>query len=103
MLPMIDCPWCATSFTRRRHDQCFCTPTCQAAFNRQAKVEGARIVHLAKVWRAGRGSTDVAKRAFQELTSILDLMNAEDREKGRNLAKHVGRILERGRYIDRRR
>lgn len=99
------CPQCGTDFTpwgTRGGQRRFCTPKCRADFNARAKVEGALIISLAKAWRVNRGKGETAKAAFSEMVSILDMLNARDREMGRpNVTGHVGRLVGSGRYIDR--
>lgn len=102
------CPQCGAPFAPwnakggRRN---FCSGECRAAFHARAKLEGALIVQLAKAWRAQRGSGEIAKAAFKELCSALDMLNARDREMGRPaVTDHVGRLLGSGfRVIDRTR
>ena len=96
------CPNCGTLFPKTRCDKRFCSSDCQVKWQARQKVEGALIVSLAKVWRKHRGTTDVAKKAFSELVSILDFLNAEDREAGRpDASEHVRATLASGRFIDR--
>lgn len=55
-------------------------------------------------WRAGRGSGDMAKRAFAEVCAISDVFNAEARTAGRPpISQFVEASLYQGQHMDRRR
>ena len=102
--PPVLCPTCGSPFSRwgRGGQRNFCSPTCRQDFAARAKVEGALIVQLAKAWRAERGGGEVGKAAFQELCTVLDMLNARDREAGRPpVTQYVRRALLQGRTIDR--
>jgi hypothetical protein len=102
----IDCPECGTTAWRwvRGGERAFCSPACRLSFNARAKVEGASVITLAKAWRKARGSGELGKACFAELTTILDELNARDHDEGKpDIRHHAARLLARGRHIDRRR
>jgi len=79
----------------------FCDTACRVAFANREKAQGAVLVSIAKVWRRKRGSGDLAKAAFAEMNSILDLLNEQDRKEGRpSLDDYVASLI-REPYMDR--
>src|SRR4028118_1076307 len=102
----IVCPECSepTYAWGRGGSKQFCSPKCRMAFHARAKVEGAAIIALAKVWRRNRGSGETAREAFAEMVRILDSFTTADIAAGRpNPTDYVKRLLSSGyRYMDRR-
>jgi endogenous inhibitor of DNA gyrase (YacG/DUF329 family) len=98
------CPECGTLIPSnlKGRDREFCKEACKQVFRNRLAVRGKAIAALAQAWRIDRGSGDVAKQCFAELTSILDLFNSEDRDAGRpRPTEYARRLLQQGRYIDR--
>lgn len=87
----------------------FCSNDCRNDWGYRAKVEGAAIVTIAKIWAANRQGNDVGNKAFARLREALDLMNQEDAKAGRHRLKaggpldpYIRAVLDEP-YIDRRR
>src|SRR3990172_11315739 len=61
----------------------YCSKACKDEFGNRLSSRGKAIAGWAMAWRVDRGSGEIAKGAFQQLCSILDLFNAEDIEAAR--------------------
>ncbi|MBA2717735.1 MAG: hypothetical protein H0U52_00640 [Chloroflexi bacterium] len=61
----------------------FCADKCRSAWAAREKAEGAVLITVARIWRKTRGAGEIGKRAFEEMTSILDKLNAKHSEEGR--------------------
>lgn len=76
-----NCPECMTSFEvvkKQGKARTFCTPECKAASASRRTTRGKALVAIAQGWRQSRGSGDVGKFLFAEMTAMLDQFNAED-------------------------
>lgn len=77
------CPECGITFHTTHPTKRFCDPAHTLAYGNREAVHGKAMASMEKAWRLKRGSGPVGKAAFQELCSILDALNAEDREEKR--------------------
>lgn len=87
------CPECGETFTATHHAQGFCTTDHQQAFHNLMAKRGKVMTSLVLSWRRGRGSSDVAKYAFEQMSALADIYNAEDVAAGRR----PGLVVERKR------
>lgn len=100
------CPECGaeTGPGTRGIMKIFCCAAHRHKYHARSKARGQALVPLLLAWRTGRGGTDVARAAWQELNTVLDTFAAEDRAEGRPPpGEYVSRLLWMGRHIDRRR
>lgn len=107
------CPNCSVEFQRPTRGpgghKRFCSGKCRTTWSNREKAEGAALITVAKAWRAMRGSGELGKAAFAEMTSILDTLNARDRDDKRLPLNDKGPLkpyltdLLADRYIDRAR
>lgn len=81
----------------------FCGSSCRLVWANREKGQGAVLVTIAKAWRKTRGSGQLGKDAFAEMTKILDLLNERDIREGRGarVVPYVAGLLASGPYLDR--
>lgn len=76
------CPECGIEFAPPAkgpgQGKRFCTTAHRYAWQNREIKEGKLLVTIAKAWRKTRGSGALGKRAFNEMTAILDALNARD-------------------------
>lgn len=80
------CPNCGSAVVRKSRQgppKKFCDAKCAREFRARAVKEGSAAIPLAKAWRVNRGKGEIAKKAFQQFCTMLDIFNAADREAGR--------------------
>lgn len=100
------CPECGGEVHRKSSRgpmPTFCSDMCKRARGNRRLARGAAIIELAQAWRIDRGTGEIAKVSFEQLCSILDLFNADDKEAGRPRADLMAaKILSDGSiYLDR--
>lgn len=114
------CAECPTTFEVKPSPgkpKAFCSAACKQAHANRRASRGKSLMTVAQGWRKSRGSGDLGKFLFGEMTAMLDQWNAEDRDAGRldpveyaksaidfqpvNPAYHGGRTFEANRWIDR--
>ena len=109
MIPR-NCPECGVELpphTGRGKRRVFCCDEHKQAHANRRTVRGKALAAVAMGWRKTRGSGELGKYLFSEMTLMLDQWNAEDREAGRMAADDYARTLGdaglggAGRYIDR--
>lgn len=105
------CPECSGDFSPPvkgpgQHKR-FCSDKCRTDWRAREKAEGAVLITVARIWRKTRGAGEIGKRAFEEMTSILDTINARHSAEGRHplnatspVAPYVKDVLAE-RFIDR--
>lgn len=81
------CPECGIEFAPPakgpgQHKR-FCSNEHRFAWQAREAAEGKVLVTIAKAWRKTRGSGELGKRAFEEMTRILDALNNRGDEAGR--------------------
>jgi hypothetical protein len=78
------CPECGVEFSPPTkgpgQGKRICTTEHRYAWQNREIAEGKLLVTIAKAWRKTRGSGTLGKRAFSEMTAILDALNARDVE-----------------------
>lgn len=109
---MKHCPECGTPLSprvkgRKGAAAKFCSKEHQDTFQKRQAKQGRAIVALAKAWRASRNrkeDREVGAKALNELCTIIDGFNFDDRKAGRaNPVEYVADLLDSGfRYIDRK-
>jgi predicted nucleic acid-binding Zn ribbon protein len=76
------CPECGQPFTRKRHDQSFCSPECRFEDHNRAMRRGREAYRAIYHWRLGQG-----KGQRGSLIGVISAMGKawveEDRAKGR--------------------
>lgn len=83
------CPECAGLLpapTGRGKPRVFCSDKCKQDHANRMTVRGKMLAKVALGWRQTRGSGDLGKFLFAEMTSMLDKWNSEDREANRGRA-----------------
>jgi hypothetical protein len=101
-----ECPECGTSFSPPvkgpgQHQE-FCSDAHRIAFKNREKAQGSVLITVAKAWRKARGSGEIGKAAFAEMTAILDQLLDDDRKAGRRLPEGYMRRRLAVPYMDRR-
>lgn len=102
-----ECPECGTIFSPPakgpgQHQE-FCCDAHRIAFKNREKAHGSVLITVAKAWRRARGSGEIGKAAFAEMTAILDQLLEEDRKAERKLPEGYMRRRLAVPYMDRRR
>lgn len=81
-----NCPECGGEFTasgKQGKARVFCCPEHKQAHANRMTVRGKQLAKIALGWRQTRGSGDLGKFLFGEMTTMLDDWNAQDLEAGR--------------------
>lgn len=84
------CPECGgvVSQVRTKSLRVFCSNECKQIHANRRTARGKALAAVAMGWRQTRGSGDLGKFLFAEMTSMLDAWNAEDLKAGRMRADH---------------
>jgi len=81
------CPECGEPFAletgKPGKPRVFCSNDCKAAHSNRRTARGKNLAAIAQGWRQTRGSGDLGKFLFAEMTAMLDQWNAEDLAAGR--------------------
>lgn len=76
------CPECGDTFeVSSLSKQVFCCAAHKQAHANRCTVRGKALVRIAQGWRYSRGSGDIGKFLFAEMTAMLDQWNSEDLER----------------------
>lgn len=102
------CPECGGKVERRSPKgpfPTFCTLECKKAHSNRSMVEGRAVIAFLKAWRIDRASGPIAQGSFQQVCSIVDMFNDQDRKAGRPRADlYAAKLLNDGfLYMDRKR
>lgn len=104
------CPNCGEPVVRGQNQRKgpapkYCSNYCKRQMNNRLMAEGAAVIGLIKAWRIDRGTGEIAKRSFQQVCEIVDLLNAQDKEASRPRADYYAATLlaDGTRYFDRQR
>jgi endogenous inhibitor of DNA gyrase (YacG/DUF329 family) len=109
------CPECSAPLplrnSRSGKKQVFCSARCKQAHANRNASRGKALAKIALGWRQTRGSGDLGKFLFAEMTSMLDEWNSQDRIAGRMRAADYAAmvcdfndnpLIPPSRYIDRK-
>lgn len=106
------CPECGCELPAtksRGKKRVFCSDEHKTIHNNRMAARGKSLAKIAMGWRQQRGAGDLGKFLFGEMTSMLDMWNAEDLKAGRMRADHYASLvcdwqpnLPPVRYIDRK-
>lgn len=100
------CPECSADVppTKTGVMRIFCAAECRSKYHARSKARGQALLPMLLAWRTGRGSTDIAKKAYAQVCAILDDFAAEDRAAGRPpAAEYAEKLLWMGTHRERRR
>lgn len=102
------CPECGGAVTRRSAKgpfPTFCSKEHKRAYGNRLLAQGLPVIGLLKAWRIDRGTGEIAQKAFSQVCTILDEMNAEDARQGRVRPDlYASKLMANsGQYIDRQR
>lgn len=102
------CPECQGKVERRSPKgpfPKFCSEAHKRAYGNRLLAQGLPVIGLLKAWRMDRGSGEIAQKAFSQVCTILDEMNAEDARQGRARPDlYAAKLMANsGMYIDRQR
>lgn len=90
------CPECGQQFetqSKRGKPQVFCTEAHRQAHANRMTVRGKQLTKIALGWRLSRGSGELGKFLFNEMTSMLDEWNSEDKAAGRMRADDYAALV----------
>jgi hypothetical protein len=90
------CPECGKSFEQtggRGKPRVFCSDDHKAAHASRMTVRGKQLAKIALGWRLARGSGDLGKFLFAEMTTMLDDWNSEDKAAGRMRADDYAALV----------
>jgi hypothetical protein len=90
------CPECNKPFAvvkKQGKPRVFCSDAHKAAHANRRTARGKALVAIAMGWRQARGSGDLGKELFGQMTEMLDAFNAEDLADGRMGAKDYAASL----------
>jgi hypothetical protein len=100
------CPECSTTFeltATKGKARVFCTEACKQTHANRRTTRGKSLVAIAMGWRQTRGSGQLGKDLFAEMTRMLDTFVAEDVAAGRMRSDDYAKtILDMGEFQDRR-
>lgn len=80
---MANCTECAKPFTRKRHDQVFCSPECRFADHNRAMQRGREAYRAMYHWRLGQGKGQRGS-LIGTISAMAKQWVEEDKAAGRN-------------------
>lgn len=90
------CPECGGEFEatgNRGKSKLFCTDAHRQEHANRMAVRGKQLAKIALGWRLTRGSGELGKFLFAEMTSMLDAWNSEDQEAWRMRADDYAALV----------
>lgn len=90
------CPECGSEVppaTKKITQRVFCSNNCKANHSGRMAARGKALAKISMGWRQTRGSGDLGKFLFSEMTSMLDAWNSEDLAAGRMRADDYAALV----------